>query len=259
MPNICCWPRVIKEIKYTKGKRVRYQFLIVVWGSQCVYKWYHLWKVPAGSWGRGEESLVSSGETAESEQLMVTSRESHETSSKHQAWIAMTLLKWNITPISCSHKRKKIYIELFETFLTNYYHLISVTKVVPVLIWLRKKHVYTHTPLHKCACMCVHTHVWCYLTMSFILLMPNLMWIFAPSRKTSEFGELHGLTTDEKFVEGIYKVELDTKSYWQSLGISPFHEYAEVSVETLPLCFGFSLLVPGKAQFALLIPRNCPK
>uniref|UniRef100_A0A8D1Z0T2 Transthyretin n=1 Tax=Sus scrofa TaxID=9823 RepID=A0A8D1Z0T2_PIG len=46
--------------------------------------------------------------------------------------------------------------------------------------------------------------------------------------KTSEFGELHGLTTDEKFVEGIYKVELDTKSYWKALGISPFHEYAEV-------------------------------
>ncbi|XP_006899615.1 PREDICTED: transthyretin [Elephantulus edwardii] len=46
--------------------------------------------------------------------------------------------------------------------------------------------------------------------------------------KTSEFGELHGLTTDEKFVEGVYKVELDTKSYWKSVGISPFHEYAEV-------------------------------
>nr|KAF6331260.1 transthyretin [Myotis myotis] len=47
--------------------------------------------------------------------------------------------------------------------------------------------------------------------------------------KTSEFGELHGLTTPEKFVEGIYKVELDTKAYWKELGISPFHEYAEVS------------------------------
>ncbi|KAI5942586.1 transthyretin [Manis javanica] len=46
--------------------------------------------------------------------------------------------------------------------------------------------------------------------------------------KTNELGELHGLTTDEKFVEGIYKVELDTKSYWKALGISPFHEYAEV-------------------------------
>nr|XP_036881118.1 transthyretin-like [Manis javanica] len=58
--------------------------------------------------------------------------------------------------------------------------------------------------------------------------MPDLIWIFVPSRKTNELGELHGLTTDEKFVEGIYKVELDTKSYWKALGISPFHEYAEV-------------------------------
>ncbi|XP_048219448.1 transthyretin [Perognathus longimembris pacificus] len=46
--------------------------------------------------------------------------------------------------------------------------------------------------------------------------------------KTEDTGELHGLTTNEKFVEGVYKVELDTKSYWKALGISPFHEYAEV-------------------------------
>uniref|UniRef100_A0A8D2CY54 Transthyretin n=1 Tax=Sciurus vulgaris TaxID=55149 RepID=A0A8D2CY54_SCIVU len=46
--------------------------------------------------------------------------------------------------------------------------------------------------------------------------------------KTGETGELHGLTTEEKFVEGVYRVELDSKSYWKSLGISPFHEYAEV-------------------------------
>ncbi|XP_003784812.1 transthyretin [Otolemur garnettii] len=53
-------------------------------------------------------------------------------------------------------------------------------------------------------------------------------WEPFASGKTSETGELHGLTTDEKFVEGVYKVELDTKSYWKALGISPFHEYAEV-------------------------------
>ncbi|XP_008827061.1 transthyretin [Nannospalax galili] len=46
--------------------------------------------------------------------------------------------------------------------------------------------------------------------------------------KTAETGELHGLTTHDKFVEGVYRVELDTKSYWKTLGISPFHEYAEV-------------------------------
>ncbi|KAM5218113.1 transthyretin [Hipposideros larvatus] len=53
-------------------------------------------------------------------------------------------------------------------------------------------------------------------------------WEPFASGKTSEFGELHGLTTTDKFVEGIYKVVLDTKSYWKALGISPFHEYAEV-------------------------------
>ncbi|XP_012512049.1 PREDICTED: transthyretin [Propithecus coquereli] len=53
-------------------------------------------------------------------------------------------------------------------------------------------------------------------------------WEPFASGKTSETGELHGLTTVEKFVEGVYKVELDTKSYWTGLGISPFHEYAEV-------------------------------
>ncbi|KAF4024940.1 hypothetical protein G4228_016994 [Cervus hanglu yarkandensis] len=53
-------------------------------------------------------------------------------------------------------------------------------------------------------------------------------WEPFASGKTSESGELHRLTTEDKFVEGLYKVELDTKSYWKSLGITPFHEYAEV-------------------------------
>ncbi|KAL6090537.1 hypothetical protein STEG23_024323 [Scotinomys teguina] len=53
-------------------------------------------------------------------------------------------------------------------------------------------------------------------------------WEPFASGKTAESGELHGLTTEQKFVEGVYRVELDTKSYWKALGISPFHEYAEV-------------------------------
>ncbi|XP_020042936.1 transthyretin [Castor canadensis] len=53
-------------------------------------------------------------------------------------------------------------------------------------------------------------------------------WEPFASGKTSNTGELHGLTTNKKFVEGMYKVEIDTKSYWKALGISPFHEYAEV-------------------------------
>ncbi|XP_055475217.1 transthyretin [Psammomys obesus] len=53
-------------------------------------------------------------------------------------------------------------------------------------------------------------------------------WESFASGSTAESGELHGLTTHEKFVEGVYRVELDTKSYWKSVGISPFHEHAEV-------------------------------
>uniref|UniRef100_A0A8C8VHN9 Transthyretin n=1 Tax=Pelusios castaneus TaxID=367368 RepID=A0A8C8VHN9_9SAUR len=46
--------------------------------------------------------------------------------------------------------------------------------------------------------------------------------------KTTEFGEIHELTTDEQFVEGIYRIEFNTSSYWKGLGLSPFHEYADV-------------------------------
>ena len=85
--------------------------------------------------------------------------------------------------------------------------------------------------------------------MAFIPSMPNLTWAFAPFRKTGESGELHGLTTEDKFVEGLYKVELDTKSYWKSLGISPFHEFAEVSIRMPALFFIFCLFVCN--------PRKC--
>lgn len=88
--------------------------------------------------------------------------------------------------------------------------------------------------------MHVHTHTCIHVTLTYIpFFSPNFTWTFVPSRKTAESGELHGLTTDEKFVEGVYRVELDTKSYWKALGISPFHEYAEVSGPTE--VFGFCL------------------
>ena len=114
----------------------------------------------------------------------------------------------------------------------------------------------THAPIHKlymwvcvrvCLFLCVC--VWCHLATALIPTMPNLTWTFAPFRKTSESGELHRLTTEDKFVEGLYKVELDTKSYWKSLGITPFHEYAEVSVRMLALFFIFCLFVCN--------PRKC--
>uniref|UniRef100_A0A8C6Y190 Transthyretin n=1 Tax=Naja naja TaxID=35670 RepID=A0A8C6Y190_NAJNA len=53
-------------------------------------------------------------------------------------------------------------------------------------------------------------------------------WKEFSSGKTNEFGEIHELTTDELFIEGLYKVEFDTSVYWKALGISPFHEYADV-------------------------------
>ncbi|XP_066481722.1 transthyretin [Tiliqua scincoides] len=53
-------------------------------------------------------------------------------------------------------------------------------------------------------------------------------WKEFANGKTNEFGEIHELTTDEQFVQGLYKVEFDTSSYWKALGVSPFHEYADV-------------------------------
>nr|KAF6424152.1 transthyretin [Rousettus aegyptiacus] len=83
--------------------------------------------------------------------------------------------------------------------------MLSEAVLLPMWLWKCSKRLLTkpgsHLPLGK---------------------LPN------KPRKTSEFGELHGLTTNDKFVEGMYKVMLDTKSYWKALGISPFHEYVEV-------------------------------
>ncbi|TFK12297.1 polycomb complex protein BMI-1 [Platysternon megacephalum] len=53
-------------------------------------------------------------------------------------------------------------------------------------------------------------------------------WQDFATGKTTEFGEIHELTTDEQFVEGVYRIEFDTSSYWKGLGLSPFHEYADV-------------------------------
>ncbi|KAM8966889.1 transthyretin [Pelodytes ibericus] len=53
-------------------------------------------------------------------------------------------------------------------------------------------------------------------------------WELLSSRKTSEEGEVHGLTNEEEFVEGVYKVEFATKAFWSKSSVSPFHEYADV-------------------------------
>ncbi|NXC18847.1 TTHY protein, partial [Corythaeola cristata] len=46
--------------------------------------------------------------------------------------------------------------------------------------------------------------------------------------KTTGYGEIHEITTEEQFVEGVYRVEFDTSSYWKGLGLSPFHDHADV-------------------------------
>ncbi|OXB81689.1 UNVERIFIED_CONTAM: hypothetical protein H355_008938 [Colinus virginianus] len=53
-------------------------------------------------------------------------------------------------------------------------------------------------------------------------------WELLNSKQTNENGELHELTTKEQFVTGIYKIELDTASYWKKLGLNPFHQHADV-------------------------------
>ncbi|KFV40847.1 Transthyretin [Tyto alba] len=53
-------------------------------------------------------------------------------------------------------------------------------------------------------------------------------WELLNSKQTHDNGELHQLTTKEQFVTGKYKIELDTASYWKSLGLNPFHHHADV-------------------------------
>ncbi|XP_066038172.1 transthyretin-like [Chamaea fasciata] len=53
-------------------------------------------------------------------------------------------------------------------------------------------------------------------------------WELLNSKQTNEKGGLPELTTKEQFVAGLYKLELDTASYWKSLGLNPFHQHADV-------------------------------
>ncbi|KAK6491071.1 transthyretin-like [Huso huso] len=53
-------------------------------------------------------------------------------------------------------------------------------------------------------------------------------WQLIASSVTDDTGEVHDLIPEADFTEGTYKVELDTKSYWKPMGVSPFHEVAEV-------------------------------
>ncbi|NXY05544.1 TTHY protein, partial [Pteruthius melanotis] len=53
-------------------------------------------------------------------------------------------------------------------------------------------------------------------------------WALLSSKQTNDKGVLPELTTKEQFVAGLYKLELDTASYWKSMGLNPFHHHADV-------------------------------
>ncbi|NXD75136.1 TTHY protein, partial [Halcyon senegalensis] len=53
-------------------------------------------------------------------------------------------------------------------------------------------------------------------------------WQLLNSKQTNDKGELHELTSKEQFATGTYKIELDSASYWKTLGLNPFHHYADV-------------------------------
>uniref|UniRef100_A0A8C4RY66 Transthyretin n=1 Tax=Erpetoichthys calabaricus TaxID=27687 RepID=A0A8C4RY66_ERPCA len=56
-------------------------------------------------------------------------------------------------------------------------------------------------------------------------------WQIVCSRITDNDGEVHNLTLGTNFTEGIYKVEFDTKTYWKSVGLNPFHHVTDVVFE----------------------------
>ncbi|KAK1173749.1 transthyretin-like isoform X1 [Acipenser oxyrinchus oxyrinchus] len=56
-------------------------------------------------------------------------------------------------------------------------------------------------------------------------------WQLIASGVTDDTGEVHNLIPEADFTKGMYKVELDTKSYWKSMGVTPFHEVADVVFE----------------------------
>ncbi|NWR29060.1 TTHY protein, partial [Tachuris rubrigastra] len=53
-------------------------------------------------------------------------------------------------------------------------------------------------------------------------------WELLNSKQTNDKGGLPELTTKEQFGAGIYKVELDTTSYWKNMGLNAFHHHVDV-------------------------------
>ncbi|TSK58114.1 Transthyretin [Bagarius yarrelli] len=57
-------------------------------------------------------------------------------------------------------------------------------------------------------------------------------WEKLTTRNTNEVGEVHDLLSEQDFIPGVYRVEFDTKAYWNGQGRTPFHEVAEVVFES---------------------------
>ncbi|XP_051466422.1 transthyretin-like [Apus apus] len=53
-------------------------------------------------------------------------------------------------------------------------------------------------------------------------------WDLLNTIQTNDNGEFRELITKEKFATGIYKIELDTATYWKKMGLNPFHHHADV-------------------------------
>ncbi|XP_070817563.1 transthyretin [Chaetodon trifascialis] len=56
-------------------------------------------------------------------------------------------------------------------------------------------------------------------------------WTHIANGVTDVSGEIHNLITEQQFPAGVYRVEFDTKAYWNNERSTPFHEVAEVVFE----------------------------
>ncbi|KAJ1191466.1 hypothetical protein NDU88_000782 [Pleurodeles waltl] len=56
----------------------------------------------------------------------------------------------------------------------------------------------------------------------------NGSWILFATGKTTSLGEVPDLVKAEDFVEGVYKVKLNSWAYWRKVGITPFYENVQV-------------------------------
>ncbi|NWV30315.1 TTHY protein, partial [Origma solitaria] len=54
------------------------------------------------------------------------------------------------------------------------------------------------------------------------------VWKLLNSKQTNDKGGLPEFASKEEFSPGLYKLELDTATYWKSLGLNPFHHHVDV-------------------------------